>query len=702
MVRERKTISLFTVGCPILGRFRLFMGMIEKLYGVNLSLPLVARVPEEERLSFLKQFCGGLLEDPMSHPWRRSIDRLGADARKSIAMSLFLFRKVLPSTEPDLIGYAERMSQPAGRPDPGFLSFVEKEVPKIFRPGWDRGLYENAALNATLPASACKQLPRSKGGARVYGINNRWDSHADYVEEVLTRESAFSIAASRVIAVETGGKFRIVSKSDIDANLFRPLHTAMYNHMSRFRWLLRGEAKPSSFRGFERVDGEVFTSGDYASATDNLNQELQLKLLDLVLSSSSSVPEGIKLSAYQMISGKLSVATSPSSFATYEQKRGQLMGNLLSFPLLCLVNYLGFRYYCGNYPVRVNGDDIVFRSPKEASDRWMKGVEGCGLTLSRGKTLVDQRYFSLNSSLFKADWKRIASVPMIRSTAFGFKPDSRSVESLHGRWKSFSVGYHGWRRSYLRTEFLLYNKKAIIASRRSLSRGLGISVGKPELVRSGLWARECFYLSLPDGVERPLPPSDALITQQRVPDGWSLQFVEKVTPEIKERSRAIGPAFVECAWSSARAGPPPDESGWRDEVRRSGYSWVKPQSQIRRSRLLGISSKNTGRYLRPKILRYVRCDDDITRMKEVPISEVQKKFKKRVWLPVSPTDRERGDPRPGNQLEEVGNDKEVRTFTIGRCKSIQGEDCRLIWGTSSVRIFKNGCFGYGPPASFPR
>jgi len=50
------------------------------------------------------------------------------------------------------------------------------------------------------------------------------------------------------------------------------------------------------------------------------------------------------------------------------------------------VNYLGFLWYTGDLggslPVKVNGDDIVFRARPEVIKRWKAGVCGAGLTLS--------------------------------------------------------------------------------------------------------------------------------------------------------------------------------------------------------------------------------------------------------------------------------------------------------------------------------
>jgi hypothetical protein len=718
MARERKTIPLFSVGCPLLRRFRSFVGLVGEPFGVQLPFPLITGASEEERLSFVKKFCGDLLERPRSHLWHRSIKRLGLDSRMSIAMSLFLFRKVLPSTAPSLTAYAKRMAQPSDEPDVGFLRFVETEVRKIFRKGWDKGRYESACLNATLPAKACRQLNYAGGGARMYGLKKRWDSHEAYVLEVLTRDAPFELCPSTVISVETGGKHRIVSKSDVNANLFRPLHTSMYNHLSQFRWLLRGDAKASSFKGFEWVDGEVFTSGDYESATDNLNGHLQRRLLDIILSQTSSVPQGILESAPQMLRSVLEVKNESGGMETYRQERGQLMGNLLSFPLLCLVNYLGFRYYCGNFPVRVNGDDIVFRAPLDASRRWMKGVAGCGLTLSLGKTMVNDRFFSLNSSMFKAHRKRIEVIPMIRSTAFGYRADSGGVETLAGRWKSFAPGFTGNRRTLLRVQFLLWNKPYILASRRSLSRGLGISVRKEELQKSHLWERECFYLSLPDGVEKPLPVKPSRLDQERKPVGWSLQVVEHMTKEVRAKAREAGPAFVACAWTSPEGLTElPTEKEWQQQVRQTGYSWLPQRVALtRKSRLLGLSAKNAGRFLRSKVVKYCSTTEDpICRVRECELKEIQKKYRRRVWLPDNFLTKGSLVTRPAGiaeapRLVKESKEKEedswsgsVTTFSCkGKVVKIPQGGSDLYHGVSSLRVYRCGGLGYGPPPFYPR
>jgi hypothetical protein len=601
---------LFTVGCPHLKKFQHFCGTVGLPYGVVLPVPNVVGDSDEARLSFLKKFCGDFLEEPVTHMWHVHTKGLQLRQRFSIRMSLFLYRKALPSLAPAIRPYLEKMSKPSPVPDSGFMEYVRKRVPQLFPYGWDSGSYESACLNSTVPVKSCIQRGAGVGGSRLEVIERHGGStaHHDFVLRLLSEENPISLLPSRCGAVETGGKQRIVSTGDVEMNLFRPLHSAIYNQLSKHSWLLRGDAKPSRFKKeFTLKAGEVFTSGDYESATDNLNSEVQETILSLILDNTTSVPKGIRDSACSTLRMRMCSKEVPDT--VFYQHRGQLMGNLLSFPLLCLVNYLAFRYYSRSsgdpskenfVPVRVNGDDIIFRSTPEVSDRWVKGVVGSGLVLSKGKTMVHRTFFSLNSSLFYATKLDVFLVPVIRSTAFGYSSKEGSVESLAGRWKGSFPGFYGHRLSVLRVAWLKFNRKWIVASRRSLTRGLGLNVRESEVRDAGLWGRECFYLSM--AMETPLPVKRSTLDQvMRIPNDWSPRRVDKITKEMREKMRGIAGAFVECAWSEVRGIF--DDSDYRDRVDMAP-NWLGDQRDSRRqSRLLKISIANSRRFLKPRIDR---------------------------------------------------------------------------------------------------
>lgn len=103
------------------------------------------------------------------------------------------------------------------------------------------------------------------------------------------------------------------------------------------------------------------------------------------------------------------------------QTNGQLMGSNLSFPILCVINligywmtleeYTGLTFEPGDLPVLVNGDDILFRTPCPRPDDptsfyelWIANITKLGFELSVGKNYVHDKVFTVNSECwhFKA------------------------------------------------------------------------------------------------------------------------------------------------------------------------------------------------------------------------------------------------------------------------------------------------------------
>jgi len=93
----------------------------------------------------------------------------------------------------------------------------------------------------------------------------------------------------------------------------------------------------------------------------------------------------------------------------YLQTNGQLMGSVLSFPILCfanlcaywvaLENHLGRSIILRDLPVLVNGDDILFRADTKFYSFWKQIVAGCGFELSIGKNYFSSQYTMINSQL---------------------------------------------------------------------------------------------------------------------------------------------------------------------------------------------------------------------------------------------------------------------------------------------------------------
>nr|UYL95460.1 MAG: RNA-dependent RNA polymerase [Changdu Botou tick virus 1] len=720
-----KSLNAFgTACCPHFARFRKLCGLLSDVYDVGLEVPEFSG-SSVERLSSFKQFLSGLIER-RSHPWSVALRRLGIRSRMSIAHTLFLFRKTLPSKEPDLESFLDGISKPSPSPDPEFLDFCKAEINKLFPVNWDRTLYPDACLRSTISTKSCAEQGRSKGGCRRWVLDNKMpdiSSRDDFVEHVLSVERYQRPRPSRLVAVETGGKWRKITVPSGELSALKPLHQAIYNRLSNFSWLLRGKESVTKFKEFVSVAGEIFVSGDYESATDFLNSEVSKHCLMSILCRSRQVPTGIVQMAMDSLSLPVELRGESGKTRVEDQRSGQMMGYLLSFPLLCLINYLTFRYAIRrDVPVKINGDDIVFRGTREEYETWQKVVGASGLVLSVGKTMISKRFFTLNSCLFESRRKDVKALPFIRSSAlFPKDKDPESVMGITGRFRSFCPCYSGEKRSVLRTAFLKFNKDLLEVTQRSLTRGLGLPLNFPQLTESGLWSREAWYLSLEKEPSIPAPYSE----WSTRPAGFKYIRVEKITEEIREAAKAVGSAWVEAAWQLPEL--PTSVDDWFDAMREGTYDWsgwinertqqTRFNSARKRARLLGISPQNAARYLRPSrsLLNKADCKrrrigvwvpEDFT--PEMIFSSESNMIK----CDYSVTDRKRTmqtnidvevDVRnyfkPTFKVGEIaiGNDRSITgkaEVTIGKnCFSLQERDPNA----ACVRVFARGGVGFAPP-----
>jgi hypothetical protein len=423
-------------------------------------------------------------------------------------------------------------------------------------------------------------------------------SREDFTLSALVLDKYSRPGPSRLVAVDTGGKWRKITVPSGNQSLLRPLHQSIYDQLSRQKWLLRGKESVSAFSDFTSKAGERFHSGDYESATDFLNNLVSKHCLAEILMRARSVPHGISMMAMDSLSLPVELRDE-TQHRVVDQTSGQMMGYLLSFPLLCLINYLTFRYAIPrDVPLKINGDDIVFRSTSEEYDRWVKVVGKSGLVLSVGKTMVNRRFFTLNSTLFEGRNDGPRMIPFIRSTAlFPKSKDPEMVMGLRGRYNSFCPGFSGVKRSFLRTEWLSLNRRLIDVTHRSVSRGLGLCVTFPELVNSGLWAREAWHLSLP--VERPIPAPFSEWSCR--PKGYKYIRVERITKELKSYSEGISAAWLDSAWENKTVCTVND---WFTEMKSDTYDWghwieSRSRGALKRAKLLKISVRNAERFLRP-------------------------------------------------------------------------------------------------------
>jgi hypothetical protein len=306
------------------------------------------------------------------------------------------------------------------------------------------------------------------------------------------------------------------------------------------------------FEGFNRVKDEVFVSGDYEAASDHLPLSVAELILKVAFKRSKCIPGVIKKAAFRLLRAEVEV-----DGEVYQVTR-QLMGSLLCFPLLCLQNYIAFRYvYPDTVPVKVNGDDIVFRSDRARYLRWAQFVNSVGLKLSVGKTMVSHSHFSLNSTFFKARWYRNPGlIPVVRCTTLLKASDANS---LAGSYQSFLKGcpYKSELREVFGAWLLENKKKNLQRSGRSVKRGLGINATDRQIKESGLWCRELFYFNhavvsqplIGRTAEAPLPePPSSKFRWTKIPTGWKRKEVKRLTQADKLREEKFFSELVDNTW----------------------------------------------------------------------------------------------------------------------------------------------------------
>jgi len=95
------------------------------------------------------------------------------------------------------------------------------------------------------------------------------------------------------------------------------------------------------------------------------------------------------------------------------QLTGQLMGSILSFIFLCVINAAGVRwcfelfhkrrFKIKELPFCVNGDDLLAKCHQNMKGTWSRVMDFLGLSESVGKTYFSCEFFNINSTVFSVD-----------------------------------------------------------------------------------------------------------------------------------------------------------------------------------------------------------------------------------------------------------------------------------------------------------
>jgi hypothetical protein len=231
----------------------------------------------------------------------------------------------------------------------------------------------------------------------------------------------------KVSAVIEPLKVRLITKGDAIAQwVARFLQKDMWEHLRKFPQFtligepLRDEHLKEILSQEDKVAPGVFdlwVSGDYSAATDGVEIGATKEAFEGFLEKSMESWGGLDLRSQLLLRDLLRGTLYeqelhyPSDIDPGFQKNGQLMGSVLSFPILCVINliaywksledYLGKRVPLLDLPVKINGDDILFRSNVDHYEIWKKSVDQVGFRLSLGKNYIHPTILTINSQIFR-------------------------------------------------------------------------------------------------------------------------------------------------------------------------------------------------------------------------------------------------------------------------------------------------------------
>jgi hypothetical protein len=468
------------------------------------------------------------------------------EARHSLSFSLSLLGKSLHGPCSCYSEYCRldlKHKSSVERPDdvkPEYLGFVRQCASRFFYKGWDSS-YFSSSTSAVVSSNACFTRLR-----KTFGPIRDYKSQAEYLSYVMGERDFDPVPRARFSEVLSAGKVRPLTITSSNYEVLRPLHKTLYNFISRSPWLLRGSPTPESF-GFLSEAGD-FVSVDFESATDNLSVNAAEAILGSALCRSLYIPPSVRSFALSSLRPTISygydISCSGTTFnlfeCTSELSMGQMMGSLLSFPLLCLQTFFFYLWSAGYTNLSgkemrafagcsVNGDDLVFKTTNP-SLFFDSAAETCSV-INRKKTGVNSRFFNINSTLFRFKSGRCRSLPFLRPKQFDIDSPVSLGERIREATRWLSPRSSLLRRSF---EFLMTRAAKVVKASGWSFHKSGFRGQKQEfwLRKKGFIRREAsLFLNNPS--ETPVPHYTDPLAEPMVPlpAEWSSfsPFLEELT-----------------------------------------------------------------------------------------------------------------------------------------------------------------------------
>jgi len=252
--------------------------------------------------------------------------------------------------------------------------------------------------------------PRYSLKANVDMLRTQYDTL--YLEAL--RRALLELPLVKPVGLAESLKVRVITKGPpLTAFVMKPLQKFTWRTLKRHpafcligepadRWNVRERL------GNELEQGEAYLSGDYSAATDNLAPWVSNIIADEI-ATCIELTDDERTLFVRSLTGHTFVDDKLSTFV--EQKWGQLMGSVTSFPILCIANAAMCRWSLevayrkdmtiAESTIMINGDDVVFKTTAEGLQLWKDITTYIGLTPSIGKYFFSREFAQINSANFK-------------------------------------------------------------------------------------------------------------------------------------------------------------------------------------------------------------------------------------------------------------------------------------------------------------
>lgn len=264
----------------------------------------------------------------------------------------------------------------------------------------------------------------------------------------------------KLICLSEALKARIITAGESLANvIYKPCQEALLECLGKFSTFglthssnVKKLVEDYFWRNSKILDSDsIFVSGDFDATTNRLHSDCSIAALDGIFDNISepfverrlalNIKKGLKRSLCNCLI-TIPDKDKKKDLVYFEQKNGQLMGCITSFPLLCAINYSIARYALSYThkqmfdSVLINGDDILFHVQDRATyDDWANLCTVSGLVPSQGKNYCSQTFVMINSRMFYVEKANgILSPYYIPYTNMGLYmgvPRSADPETVH-------------------------------------------------------------------------------------------------------------------------------------------------------------------------------------------------------------------------------------------------------------------------------